>query len=121
MTFTDARALTGKRVTTRAMIARALCEIAEEEMQAGQQERAWETIRSVRTIAADIEIQVCGDVSALPLGDLREATELLLCVDERLADIESLLRPGTPAIGGPSKHNPHSPRTGGLWQAARIH
>lgn len=95
MTFEDARALAGKRLTTRAMIALALCRVAEEEMHTGRQERVPETIRSVRKIAASIEIQVCGDASALPLGDLREAAELLDSVEERLADIESLLGCGT--------------------------
>jgi len=95
MTHDDVRTLAGKRLTTRALIAFALCEIAEEELRAGQEERAWETIRSVRKITADIEAQVCGDASALPLGDLREAAELLCGVDERLTAIESLLGPRT--------------------------
>jgi hypothetical protein len=95
MTFDDTRSLAGKRLTNRAMIAFALCRIAEEELRAGQQVRAWETIRSVRRIAAEIETQVCGDTSALPVGDVREAAELLCGVDERLTGIESLLGPAT--------------------------
>jgi hypothetical protein len=95
MTFDDVRSLAGKRLTTRAMIACALCEIAKEEVHAGHQDRALETIRSVRKITADIEIQICGDATALPLGDLREAAELLGSVDVRLKAIASLLGPGT--------------------------
>lgn len=90
MTFEAARALAGKRLTTRAMIAHSLCQIAQEELNAGQQERACETLRSVRRITADIEIQINSDAPGLPLGDLREAAALLSSVDERLAAIESL-------------------------------
>jgi hypothetical protein len=95
MTFDDVRTLAGKRLTSRAMIAFALCQIAEEELHAGQQMRAWETISSVRRITADIERQISGDASALPLGDLREAAELLCGVDERLEAIEAFFAPGT--------------------------
>jgi hypothetical protein len=91
MTYDDVHTLAGRRLTTLAMLAVALCEIVEEQIHAGQQERALETMRSVRRIMADIDVQVCGDSAARPLADVREAAEVLCDLDERLFTIASLL------------------------------
>jgi hypothetical protein len=95
MTDDEVRALVGNPLRSRAMIAYALCVIAEEQIHARQQVRASETIRSVREIIAGISKQIDEDTSRIPLGDVREAQELLCGVDERIVAIEALVIPCT--------------------------
>jgi hypothetical protein len=93
MTIDDVRNLVGKPLRSRAMIAYALCVIAEEEMRAGRQMKALETISLIRRIVADISVQLDSDTSARPISDVRGAQELMSGVDERLNAIEALLGP----------------------------
>jgi hypothetical protein len=96
MTDDHVRALVQRPLRSRAMIAYALCLIAEEEIHAGRPIKACETINSVRRIVEDIWMQLGGDTSRMPIGDAREAEEVLCDVDQRLRAIEALF--GSPTI-----------------------
>jgi hypothetical protein len=85
--------LLGKSLRNRAMIANALCSMAEEEYHAGQEERAAETVQTIRHVLRDIWVILGGDVSAVPSNDLREASELLGDLDGRVTAIERAMGP----------------------------
>jgi hypothetical protein len=71
-------------------MAHALCALAEEEYDAGHPARAKQTIQTMRTILGDIDIFLSSDTSFLPYGALRETSELLAGLDDRLAMVEAL-------------------------------
>jgi hypothetical protein len=91
----DIRSLIGKPLRSRAMVAYALCAIAEEELRAGTPARALETIKAVREITAGMSMQLSGDTSAMSVAEIREAKELLTGVDARLEAIAALVSPHT--------------------------
>ena len=79
----------------RALMANALCAVAEEEVHAGRLMGATETIRSIRLLMSDIDILLNGDISHLPYSTLRECKDLLGGLDERIKMIEASLQSGT--------------------------
>lgn len=88
MTPETIHTLVGKSLKGRAAMANALCAVAEEELHAGQSARAVDTMRKVRGVLADIKLLLSGDTSYLPYGALRETSELLAGVDERIKAME---------------------------------
>jgi hypothetical protein len=85
-------ALVAETLTSRAAIANALCTVAEEEFHDGQQMRAAETVRTTRGVLAYINLLLCSDTSYLPYGTLREISEILDGLDERIEAMEPAIR-----------------------------
>jgi hypothetical protein len=94
MTSDQVFTLVGKSIRSRALMAHALCALAEEEYQTGQPARAKQTIQTMRTVLLDIDTVLSGDTSYLPHGILRDTSELLAGLDDRLAMIEALTSSG---------------------------
>lgn len=86
-------ALLGKSLRSRALMANALCVVAEEEAQSGYVMRAAQTARSVRDVLRDIEMILSGDTEGLPVNALEDAAQLLGGLDGRIRAVEALLGP----------------------------
>jgi hypothetical protein len=84
-------ALVGKSLRSRAVMANALCALAEEAFHAGQFDRTVETVRSIRSALTDVSILLSGDISYFPHETLRETAGL----EERIASIEAAIQPQT--------------------------
>ena len=67
----------------------------EQEAYAGRLFEATETVRSVRVLLADVDVLLSGDTSYLPYGTLRETSDLLAGLDDRITAIERCMRPAT--------------------------
>lgn len=89
--MTNVHSMVGTTIRNRAMMANALCAVAEQEAHAGRLLEATETVRSVRALLADVNILLSGDTSYLPYGSLREVAELLAGMDGRIGAIERIL------------------------------
>lgn len=87
--------LLGRRLRNRAMVANALCALAQEEYHAGQEERATKTIQTARTVLHDIWVILTGEVSAVSGSDLREVSDLLAGLEARIDGIEKAIGPQT--------------------------
>ena len=85
--------LIGTSLRNRAMVANALCALAEEEIHAGEDQRALDTVRTIRGVLREVGLLLEGDVSYLPSGDLREASGLLVGVESRIGSMEKLMGP----------------------------
>jgi hypothetical protein len=92
MTSETVHALVGKSLKSRAIVANALCAVAEEEFHAGQLMRAAETVRTIRHVLADINLFLSGDTTYLHHGTLREVAEALAGLDDRIAAMEAAIR-----------------------------
>jgi hypothetical protein len=88
-------AMVGTTIRNRAVMANALCAVAEEEMHAGRIPETRETLGAIRMLLADISILMSGDTSYLPYGVLREMAELLAGLDERVRTVEHAIGPQT--------------------------
>lgn len=75
----------------RALIANALCAIAEEEAHAGQVARAIETVRALRGVLGEVSRILGGDTSDLAAGTLEDTAELLGGLGDRIAAVEHAL------------------------------
>lgn len=84
----SAHRLVGSTLRNRAMMATALCAVAEQEVHAGRIIEARETVRAVRVLLADVNMLLDGDTSYLPYGTLRECADMLAGLDGRIAAIE---------------------------------
>jgi hypothetical protein len=93
--MTTVHTMVGNTLRNRAMMANALCAVAEQEAHAGRLLEATETVRSVRTHLAEVSVLLSGNTSYLPYGTLRETSELLAGLDERIGEIERVLGPQT--------------------------
>lgn len=88
-------AMVGNTLRNRALMANALCAVAEEEVHAGRLLGARDTVRSIRMLLADINTLLDGDTSYLPYGTLRECSDLLAGLDERITLVEAAADPQT--------------------------
>ena len=86
-------ALLGKSLRSRALMANALCVVAEEEAESGYAVRAAQTAESVRRVLRDIEMILNGDTDELPIDALEDAAQLLAGLDGRIRAVETRLRP----------------------------
>lgn len=85
----------GNTLRNRAMVATALCAIADEEMQRGDLKRATETVMTIRKMVAEIGAIVDVYTGQLSRESVRETSELLAGLDDRVAAIERAVRPQT--------------------------
>jgi len=90
MTVDKVMALVARSLRSRTMMANSLCILAEES-QDGNQARTVVTIRTLRGVLADISLIIDGDVSCLPIADLRNAQELLCGMEARIAAMEKVM------------------------------
>lgn len=88
MPVTNVHTMIGNTLRNRAMMANALCAVAEQEVYAGRLIEARETVRAVRALLADVNTLLDGDTSYLPYGTLRDCADLLAGMDGRIATIE---------------------------------
>jgi len=80
-----------KSLINRALIANALCAIAEEEAHAGDVTRAVETVKALRGVLGEVSLILSGDTSDLRSGSLQDAAELLDGLGSRIAAVEKAL------------------------------
>ena len=92
MTTQTVHKMVGSTLRNRALMANALCAVAEEEVHAGRVIEAVETVRAIRTLLADINLLLSGDTSYLPHGTLRDCADMLGGLDERITAIERSLK-----------------------------
>lgn len=85
----------GITLRNRAMMANALCAVAEEEAHSGRLLEATETVRSVRTLLAEINILLSADISELRYGPIFDLSDLLTGLDGRIVAIERAMAPQT--------------------------
>jgi hypothetical protein len=81
-------ALLGKSLRNRALVANALCTIAEEEAHGGDMRRAVETIRAIRGVLGEVTLILEGDTSGISSDVLEDTADLLSGLDGRIASIE---------------------------------
>jgi len=91
--MTTTHAMIATTIRNRALMANALCAVAEQETHAGRLLEASETARSVRGLLADINILLSGDTSYLPYGTLWDVSDLLAGLESRIGTIERVMKP----------------------------
>jgi hypothetical protein len=93
--MTNVHDMLATTIRNRAMMANALCSVAEQEIHAGRVIEAKETVRSIRALLGDIGILLSGDTSYLPYGTLRNVSDLVAGLDGRIGTLEQALGPST--------------------------
>jgi hypothetical protein len=83
--------LLGKSLRNRALVANALCAIAEEEAHAGDVWRAVETIRAIRGVMGEVSLILQGDVEGIPRDAIRDTCDLLSGLDGKIEALEKAL------------------------------
>lgn len=95
MTRATVHSMVANTLQSRALMANALCAVAEEQAHAGSLMGATETVRSVRLLLSDIDLLLSGDTSYIPCGTLRETSDLLAGLDDRIRAVERATGSGT--------------------------
>lgn len=85
-------ALLAKSLLNRAVIANALCAIAEEQAHSGNAIRAVETVRALRGVLDEVSLVLTGDTSNLPFGTLQDVADLINGLGARITAVEKALR-----------------------------
>jgi hypothetical protein len=88
MADTPLHNLMGRSVKNRALLANALCAIAEEEAHDAHISRACETVRALRGVLGEISLLLQSD---LPPASLEDTADLLHGLGPRIDGIENLL------------------------------
>ncbi len=83
--------LLAKSLRSRALIANALCAIAEEQAHSGNTMRAVETVKALRGVLGEISLILTGDTTTLPAGTLQDVADLLDGLGNRITTVEAAL------------------------------
>jgi len=84
-------ALLAKSLRSRALIANALCAIAEEQAHSGNAMRSVETVRALRGVLDEVSLILAGDASNLPFGTLQDVADLIDGLGARITAVERAL------------------------------